>query len=130
MPTEASMPPVVRRLHTRFARLTVAAILLATVCFTIFALATLRIVPYPMLWFALGVLLAVLSFASPFLQVHMLSSLRKRAREADWHLCPHCGYDLRAGGDRCPECGRTRDAERDARSWQASTDLTLRREAD
>jgi hypothetical protein len=131
MQQEATMPPIVQRLHTRFARLSVAAILLATLCFSLFALSTLRILPYPTLWFVLGVACALASFASPIIQVRSISRLRSRARAANWRLCPHCGYDVQAcTTPRCPECGRDGDPDRDARSWQAATDLTLRKSAD
>lgn len=40
-------------------------------------------------------------------------ALAARAREADFRLCPHCGYSL-AGHEvpgRCPECGKAYDTD-------------------
>jgi len=59
------------------------------------------------LWVIIPFWLPVLVFGiSPGIGVFRFVRTRRRRKYRSSHgLCAHCGYDLRATPDRCPECG-------------------------
>ena len=55
-------------------------------------------------WFPHAVLVA----SAGWLPLRWLGRWRRVRRRASLGLCSDCGYDLRASGNRCPECGRVK----------------------
>ncbi len=58
--------------------------------------------PWPLLWLVAGI--------TGFLPVWIVHTRiwylnRRRQRRRDAECCVHCGYDIRATPQRCPECG-------------------------
>jgi hypothetical protein len=50
-------------------------------------------------------LLALLAAVAPSVAIYRLWNLDQRQSRIERGLCAECGYDLRDGPDRCPECG-------------------------
>ena len=50
--------------------------------------------------------LVALSAVAPTLWFMQLARRRRRRLRRRRGQCPHCGYDVRASAERCPECGQ------------------------
>lgn len=53
----------------------------------------------------------------------LLNRWERRVREADGHLCLHCGYPVEPRSTRCPECGRDFDAPDAIARWRLGLGL-------
>jgi hypothetical protein len=64
-------------------------------------------VPEHVLWFPQWALVLALSVLPLWVLGRGTARLVRNRSRAARHLCPACGYDLRATPGRCPECGHT-----------------------
>ena len=60
-------------------------------------------------FFAMQALFALMLIGLSFRRIFLQRQFAHRKRN---NLCAHCGYDLRASIDRCPECGQRRLSSR------------------
>ena len=60
------------------------------------------------LYAVVGLVLMVFGFGATVTSLIRAAKQSKRKKRLAAGLCPRCGYDLRACGERCSECGASR----------------------